>query len=51
VSTTLIQPGSEFKLNNARRVGRFFGWAWHVATGRGPLRIGASSCVGPGGVT
>jgi hypothetical protein len=51
VSTTLIQPGSEFKLNSTRRVGRFFGWASPATTGRGPLRIGTSSCVGPGGVT
>ena len=51
VSTTLIHPGSEFKLNSTASVWLVFRVAWRVATGSGPSRIGSSSCVGPGGVT
>ena len=51
VSTTLIQPGSEFKLNSTASVRSATSGGLARSYRPWPLRIGASSCVGPGGVT
>ena len=52
VSTTLIHPGSEFRLDSTTSIRVVRSCRLVTLVGdRGPLRIGSLSCVGPVGVT